>query len=192
LLHLVYKSCVKDIYVSLSSLIDTCDFIVTNSMFKILRSLDPSKIPLLDINTKMGPTDYIDFIRTEDMVEDLMRGYDAYGRSFLAIKLEYQHKRTTKQVVCTLFQRYTSANSCIAIGTCYEHQCVQRFLGNNSYLPDDEIEPMLKKLHSIADAEMLHINEDTSYVMPKRRRKLREIVSDVFYADIVFMVMQYL
>lgn len=62
------------------------------------------KLPVLDIGNKMGATEYIDFIREEDMTAPIMRGFDCFSRPFLVF-----HMKMGDQVFLeTVFKRYSS------------------------------------------------------------------------------------
>ena len=71
-----------------------------------------SDLPTIDIGSRTGSTDYIDFIKPEEVSHSLMRGVDVYGRNFLTIKAEiHDSKGTIWQVFETFFQRYNDCNN---------------------------------------------------------------------------------
>jgi|GEM_PF-3207513 len=45
------------------------------------------KLPLLNLGSRTGNTDYIDFLRPEEMNQPVMRFQDCYGRSGIALKI---------------------------------------------------------------------------------------------------------
>ena len=84
------------------------------------------QISILDIGKKDGYTGYIDFIKADDMSEAIMVGVDKHKRQFLAIKVKAKYigdkevKITEKNIVGTIFQRYTDDTMSWAYGTCYD------------------------------------------------------------------------
>jgi hypothetical protein len=79
-------------------------------------------LPTLDLGNKIGSTDYIDFVKIDDMLSNIMKGVDYYGRHFVSIK--YWVTDTTDmtkpyQSVGTFFQRYSDDPDTWAYGTCY-------------------------------------------------------------------------
>lgn len=65
-------------------------------------------LPLLDIGDKMGGTDYIDFIRCEDMSAPVMVGTDSFKRKFVAMRIHVPIE-SGHSFVLTPFQRYTDS-----------------------------------------------------------------------------------
>jgi hypothetical protein len=57
------------------------------------------QVPDLDIKSRRGRTDYIDFLTPADMKYEFMKGVDCFRRAFIA----YRHSRG----VHVIFQRYT-------------------------------------------------------------------------------------
>ena len=80
-----------------------------------------NSIPRLDIGDKVGWTDYIDFIKYEDLTHSLMWGYDKYNRLFLAIQyhVENPNSRYSENRAITVFQRYTGLEDPFVNGTYY-------------------------------------------------------------------------
>jgi hypothetical protein len=76
------------------------------------------KFPVLDLGDKVGMTDYIDFVRLEDVTAPVMRGVDVYRRPFLTLRVI--NRKTGKLSVHTIFQRYTDCVSPWCCGTRYE------------------------------------------------------------------------
>lgn len=83
-------------------------------------------IPRLDIGDRMGWTDYIDFLKSEDLTFPLMWGYDKYGRLFLAVRYHVDNPTTecSKDRVTTVFQRYTDSEHPFVCGTCYSSDSI--------------------------------------------------------------------
>jgi hypothetical protein len=63
--------------------------------------------PRLDLKGRMGGTDYIDFLRWNEVNHPVMWGIDRYNRLFFVIKGYVNGKR----VLQTFFQRYTGLQS---------------------------------------------------------------------------------
>lgn len=57
----------------------------------------------LNIGNRMGPTDYLDFIRLDEVKYPFMKGIDKYGRYFFVLKL----KINNDIIMETYFQRYS-------------------------------------------------------------------------------------
>ena len=52
----------------------------------ILLSIQNMDIPILDIQNKVGHTDYIDFIGYNQITHPIMKGIDCYNRPFFVIR----------------------------------------------------------------------------------------------------------
>ena len=103
-------------------------------------------LPILDIGKRIGYTDYIDFIKIDDMKYSIMKGVDVYRRLFLAIKvkitgtdLKYHYE------VGTFFQRFTDNKSEWAYGTCYNLNT----LYNDSRIRIHDYELLENRLHQL-------------------------------------------
>ena len=70
--------------------------------------MDLSQIKNLDIGRKVGSTEYIDFIKWNEVTESVMKGIDCYGRQFLVVKFLINRCMPMMQ---TFFQRYSDYNS---------------------------------------------------------------------------------
>ena len=80
-------------------------------------------LPILNLENRMGLTDYIDFLVPEDMSHSIMKGIDAYRRPFVAFKVravrasEGPSGSTGSSLhVCTFFQRYSDDTESWAYG----------------------------------------------------------------------------
>lgn len=74
-----------------------------------------SKFPILDFEPKfMGPTNYIDRIRPQDMKHPIMIGVDIYRRPFICIKyfedIDSDNEFGIGSSLITVFQRYSDNN----------------------------------------------------------------------------------
>ena len=68
--------------------------------------------PILDLGTRSGWTDYIDFITWEEVTEPVMKGIDCYGRKFVVVKFLVNQIR----IMQTFFQRYTNGSGWMGCG----------------------------------------------------------------------------
>lgn len=67
--------------------------------------------PRLDIGNRRGWTDYIDFIRQNEVTEPIMWGIDIHGRPFAVIRFVGENKDGKDiHFMQTFFQRYTDSN----------------------------------------------------------------------------------
>lgn len=64
-------------------------------------------IPILDIGRRVGQTDYIDFLKWDEVTESVMKGIDVYGRHFIVIKVSIGDINLME----TYFQRYSDCFS---------------------------------------------------------------------------------
>lgn len=89
-------------------------------------------LPVLEFKREfVGPTDYIDRIRVQDVSDPLMTGVDCYKRSLITLRMKFTAKEDLyrikkdedKTVVNTYFQRYTDSDGPYVIGTCYGLEC---------------------------------------------------------------------
>ena len=93
-----------------------------DALLKIVQHADANLKPLnLDIGDRSGTTDYIDFIRPNEMKSCIMFGTDNFQRSFVSFLLHFEpiiqpnlrneanDDRQAFDNVITLFKRYTNA-----------------------------------------------------------------------------------
>jgi hypothetical protein len=69
----------------------------------------PEVLPTIDLQGRMGNTDYIDFLRAEDLPASICKYVDRYGRPGLAFK--FVVVGTGLEYVWCPFQRYTNSPS---------------------------------------------------------------------------------
>lgn len=67
----------------------------------------------LDLGQRQGSTDYIDFVRVDDMTSPIMFGIDVCRRPFVSVLLS---DKDGKQFVITGFQRYTDSEHPFCVG----------------------------------------------------------------------------
>lgn len=104
-----------------------------------------NKLPVLDIENKMGGTGYIDFIMVDDMTHPIMKGYDCYGRPFLSMKVLVKNEddpNYEKHIVGTFFQRFSSSTTQWAFGTFYDIGMIY----NDSRVRFNDYESLEKRL----------------------------------------------
>jgi hypothetical protein len=123
-------------------------------------------LPLLDIGNKIGYTDYIDFIRAEDMNHPIMKGIDIFGRKFIAIKVKTRNTQTNefKEIVGTFFQRYSNTNQ-YAFGTVYDLNIIH----HDSRVREYQSENLEKRLKLLLDGQTIKnidtFTDDTDYIL---------------------------
>jgi hypothetical protein len=65
-------------------------------------------VPYLNIGSRVGYTDYIDFLTWNEVTSPVMKGTDVYGRNFIVLKMIINDKK----IMQTFFKRYSR-------GTCW-------------------------------------------------------------------------
>ena len=61
-------------------------------------------IPILDIGRRIGHTEYIDFLKWDEVTSPIMKGIDVYKRHFLVVKMIVDGNK----IMETYFQRHTN------------------------------------------------------------------------------------
>jgi hypothetical protein len=75
------------------------------------------KLPTLNLEDRIGITDYIDFINWDEVIYPAMSGIDYYNRSFVVIKFIIINKeKEPEKLMQTFFQRYSYNNSWMGCG----------------------------------------------------------------------------
>jgi hypothetical protein len=66
-------------------------------------------VPILDIGNKNGVTDYLDFIKPEELKSNnIVKGRDISSRPFIVFKAEFEYPNgIKKKTFTTFFQRYS-------------------------------------------------------------------------------------
>jgi hypothetical protein len=72
-----------------------------------------NKYPILNIGNKGGHTDYIDFLKWDEVTNPVMIGIDCYKRYFVVVKFFVNNKYKLMQ---TFFQRYTDGSGWMGCG----------------------------------------------------------------------------
>ena len=93
----------------------TLQFFIANPKINISED-KLKKIPNLSIENQEGFTDYIDFIKWDDITSPVMKGIDVFNRPFFTMKLcliiiDPGNNLITKYFPQTFFQRYTYDNN---------------------------------------------------------------------------------
>ena len=75
---------------------------------KILSEIRYLQFSILDIGDRCGDTTYIDFIKSNEVSNDVMKGIDIFRRPFFVFKatIKYENGNSIKSFT-TWFQRYT-------------------------------------------------------------------------------------
>lgn len=108
--------------------------------------------PNLSLGNKEGFTGYIDFIKSSDMNESIMKGMDMHGRIFIAFKLKVKKiddngdNNEWSEIVGTLFERYSDSKGNMAYGTCYLLGEGNYHLWNDSRVRMNEMDDLFKRL----------------------------------------------
>lgn len=80
------------------------------------------EIPVLDLQSRQGNTDYIDFIDLDEMKEPAYKGIDLFKRYFTCVKfrIEFFNESDNSTIIekrfQTFFQRYTNGDMYIGCG----------------------------------------------------------------------------
>lgn len=80
-----------------------------------------SDIKYFDIGDLKGVTDYIDFLRWDEITEPVMRGIDIFRRHFVVVKFKIYDSKSKKKnkfvkLMQTYFQRYTDGSLWMGCG----------------------------------------------------------------------------
>jgi len=74
----------------------------------------PEALTTIDLQGRMGPTDYIDFLRADDLPAPICKYTDRFRRPGLAFK--FVVVETGREYVWCPFQRYTNNQDCWSYG----------------------------------------------------------------------------
>lgn len=75
------------------------------------------KLPYLNLGNRCGHTDYIDFIRWDEVTEPSMYGVDCFKREFVVIKFVInKNSKDNKKCMQTFFRRYSDSNLWMGCG----------------------------------------------------------------------------
>lgn len=66
-------------------------------------------LPILDIGTQNGSTEYLDFIKPDELgSNNIMKGFDCASRPFIVFRAEFEYSNgLKKKIFTTFFQRYS-------------------------------------------------------------------------------------
>ena len=82
----------------------------------------PDSIPIFDIKDREGNTEYIDFLKENEINYPVMKGVDKYKREFVTIKANMKFYDINDNIICmfnvfeTFFKRYTEKNIWMGCG----------------------------------------------------------------------------
>ena len=108
------------------------------------KKIDFSHYPILNLESRQGNTDYIDFLRWNEVSYPVMVGLDKFKRKFMVIKFWINNK----QIMQTFFQRYTDGNCWMGCG-----HATTNLLETSGSMNDKQIE-LLKKLLNYETVEL--------------------------------------
>ena len=69
-------------------------------------------VPYLNIGSRVGFTEYIDFLTWNEVTSPIMKGTDIYGRHFIVIKMIVNDKK----IMQTFFKRYSNGTYWMGCG----------------------------------------------------------------------------
>ena len=105
-------------------------------------------IPNYDVGNRNGQTDYIDYLKWEEITEPVMKGIDIFGRHFVVIKMKIDNKLFME----TYFQRYTNDSRWMSCG-----HATSRFLNTGGTGLDEN---QIQLLKSIIQEESIEIKNE--------------------------------
>jgi len=85
----------------------------TNSSISDVQKIYDSIKDEYDIGGRSGHTDYIDFLKLDEVPKNVMRGVDCFRRKFITLKVGVQDQKTgeLRKSSQVFFQRYTDGRS---------------------------------------------------------------------------------
>ena len=92
-------------------------------------------IPDYDVGSRNGQTDYIDYLKWEEITEPVMKGIDIFSRHFVVVKMKIDNKLFME----TYFQRYTNDSRWMSCG-----HATSRFLNTGGTGLDENQIQLLK------------------------------------------------
>ena len=105
-------------------------------------------IPNYDVGNRNGQTDYIDYLKWEEITEPVMKGIDIFGRHFVVVKMKIDNKLFME----TYFQRYTNDSRWMSCG-----HATSRFLNTGGTGLDEN---QIQLLKSIIQGESIEIKNE--------------------------------
>ena len=106
------------------------------------------KIPDYDVGNRNGHTDYIDYLKWNEITEPVMKGIDIFGRHFVVVKMKIDNKLFME----TYFQRYTNDSRWMSCG-----HATSRFLNTGGTGLDEN---QIQLLKSIIQGESIEIKNE--------------------------------
>ena len=94
-------------------------------------------IPDYDVGNRNGQTDYIDYLKWDEITEPVMKGIDIFGRHFVVVKMKIDNKLFME----TYFQRYTNDSRWMSCG-----HATSRFLNTGGTGLDENQIQLLKSI----------------------------------------------
>ena len=112
--------------------------------------------PRLNIGSRVGGTQYIDFIKWEEVTEPIVKGYDCFGRKFIVFKFLLGEIK----IMQTFFQRYSDGTGWMGCG----HATVN-LMETPGYINKNQIE-LLKEI----------INEKYPIILEEHKPSVRDFI----------------
>lgn len=117
--------------------------------------IDFKQFPNLDVGQRNGATDYIDYLKWDEVKESVMVGVDKFRRKFIVFKMLVND---TIPVMQTFFQRYTDGKSWVGCGHATKHNLLFTEGGMNT--------DQFRLLNTIASGKRVSLEDN-----PKVRRQ---------------------
>ena len=95
-------------------------------------------VPRLDIINRFGATQYIDFIKWDEVTSPIMKGTDYFGRYFVVIKFFINDMK----IMQTFFQRYTNGNGWMGCG-----HATENLIETPGYIKPNQLELIQKVIN---------------------------------------------
>ena len=105
-------------------------------------------IPNYDVGNRNGQTDYIDYLKWDEITEPVMKGIDIFSRHFVVVKIKIDNKLFME----TYFQRYTNDSRWMSCG-----HATSRFLNTGGTGLDEN---QIQLLKSIIQGESIEIKNE--------------------------------
>ena len=107
------------------------------------------QVPKLDLGSRKGWTDYIDFITWDEVKYSVMKGIDCLGRKFIVVKFLVDKSK----IMQTFFQRYSNGEGWMGCG----HATIN-LIDTSGYMNIEQMD----FIRRIIEGETVKINENYS------------------------------
>jgi hypothetical protein len=135
-------------------------------------------VPILDLKGYMGSTDYIDFLRWEDLEYPAMKGFDRFNRKFFVIKMLLTNNMNSKKrkIIQVFFKRYTTSGDTGWQGASYGYSLINTSGGMDSHQVD-----LIDKLMR---GKLVEITEEHRSTIFSSSSEYRDFVANLDYWQI--------